>query len=107
MVEQDNSDQTLAEKLLSQTAKIEWEELIPYYARDVIWVVDYELDLIEVATTVIEDDAEKVKSLMKKNQLKKVDHEIATTWSNNDSEATIELWAVVVAPWVFVQDKSK
>jgi len=80
---------------------------VVYYARDVIWVVEPELDLIEVAISVIEDDAEKVKSLMGSNQLKKADHAIASAWSDTRLEASTELWAVVVAPWVFVQARIK
>jgi len=94
---------TLYAKLLGETATIEWKVLQPFFAKgDVLWV-DPALDLIEAAMAVTQDDAEKIKAWMTSGVFGKMTEAQALDVHDRDPE----LWAVVVSPWVLIQDGAK
>ncbi|WP_312375734.1 DUF2288 domain-containing protein [Pseudomonas oryzihabitans] len=88
--------------LLGQTAAIGWEELQPHFARGVLLEVVPELDLIEAAIAVTQDDAARVGQWLQQGQLAKVDEERAR---RRLEAPEVALWAVVVAPWVLMQER--
>ena len=89
-------------KLNRETAQIRWAELQKFFAQGrVIWV-DPALDLIAVAKLVANDDSAAVKSLMEAKQLGAVADERAAEWFERDQQ----VWAVVSAPYVLVQEPS-
>ena len=93
-------DEALWGEINAQTARIGWEELERHFARgSVIWVAP-ELDLVEVAAMLVLDRADGIESLMTSGELARATDEHARDWSDRDPE----LWAVVVAPWVLVQE---
>lgn len=92
---------TLYAKLLGETAAITWQELQPFFARGALLQVAGEADLVEVAVAVAEDDQAKVAAWLTGGQLAKMPAEQAQDWLERDSD----LWAVVVAPWVLVQER--
>jgi len=87
-------------KINSETARIPWRELQRFFAAGKLFHVHAELDLVEVACALHEDDAERVERWTAAALLGPVADEQARAWL--DSEA--ELWAVVVKPWVLVQE---
>lgn len=89
----------LAEKLNLETGRISWSELQRHFARDVVLVVAGELDLIEVATKLSEDDTQQFEAWLKNKQIWRAQDEDARQWH----EANTDFWSVVVAPWVLVQ----
>lgn len=94
-------DQELARaKINSETAKIAWSELQRYFASGNMLHVDGQLDLVEVAFAFQEDDALEVEQWMTAGSLTPASDEQARNWHQQDSS----LWAVVVKPWVLVQD---
>ncbi|MBQ0795331.1 MAG: DUF2288 family protein [Zhongshania sp.] len=86
-------------KLNRETSRILWTELQRFYAQGAVLVVAPELDLIATAAAVANDDAAAVSTWMKDNLLQKATEELAMTWLAENCE----VWAVVVAPWVLVQ----
>ncbi len=92
---------TLYAKLLGETAAITWQELQPFFARGALLQVAGEADLVEVAVAVAEDDQAKVAAWLTGGQLAKMPAEQAQDWLERDPD----LWAVVVAPWVLVQER--
>lgn len=82
-----------------QTARIEWAELAPLFARGQVVVVDSSLDLVDVAVAVATDNKSLVAQWMQAKQFGLLDTQTALYWS----EGTQPLWAVVVNPWVLVQ----
>src|SRR5512140_780127 len=82
-----------------ETAQIAWRELQRFFASGVAIAVSPELDLIEVAFQVSEDNAEQVAKWMDGGQIARVTDEQALTWYDNDAI----VWAVVVRPYVLVQ----
>jgi hypothetical protein len=92
---------TLYAKLLGETAKISWAELAPFFARGNLLKVAGSADLVEVAMGVAEDDKAKVAAWLTSGDLAKVDESLAQDFLERDPE----LWAVVIAPWVLVQER--
>ena len=94
---------TLYAKLLGETSTIEWKVLQPFFAKgDLLWV-DPALDLIDAAIAVTQDEAEKIKAWMASGVFGKMTAEHALDVNARDPE----LWAVVVSPWVMVQERAK
>jgi hypothetical protein len=92
---------TLYAKLLGETAPITWQELQPFFARGALLMVEGAQDLIAVAQAVAENDQDKVSVWLASGQLKKIDDGCAADLLERDPA----LWAVVVAPWVLVQER--
>ncbi|MBA1262793.1 DUF2288 domain-containing protein [Stutzerimonas sp. NM35] len=89
-------------KLLAETASITWEELQPFFARGALLRVASDFDLIAAAQAVAEDDREKVAAWLSEGCLGRLETEQAQDWLARDPS----LWAVVVAPWVLVQERA-
>lgn len=87
--------------LHAETARIGWQELERHFARGVVIRVAPELDLVEVATCLANDDKAAVEDWINAQQVEHLDMETARRWA----AAEPELWAVVVAPWVVVQER--
>lgn len=92
---------TLYAKLLGETASITWEELQPSFARGALLRVAGDFDLIEAAQAVARDDRDCVGAWLANGQLARLEAEQARDWLERDPP----LWAVVVAPWVLVQER--
>ncbi|MBC9251090.1 hypothetical protein A9179_12465 [Pseudomonas alcaligenes] len=93
---------TLYAKLLGETAPISWAELQPFFARGALLWVAGTLDLVEVAQAVAEDDRAKVAGWLTTGSLRKAEVDLAEDLLARDPK----LWAVVVAPWVLVQERA-
>lgn len=94
---------TLYAKLLGETAPISWQELQPFFARGALLLVEGSLDLIVVAQAVAENDQSKVTAWLAAEQLSKVEDNRAQDLLTRDPL----LWAVVVAPWILVQERAE
>ena len=87
-------------KIISETAKIPWLELQRFFAGgNVIWIAS-ELDLVDVAWTMQQDDVQQISQWSEQQQLAPVSDHQARQWIANDSL----LWAVTIKPWVVVQE---
>ncbi len=86
--------------LNAQTGRISWQELARYFARGLVVTLEQGEDLLKVAETLIDDDADAVKAMYEKGLLRRARDEDAMRWQENDAD----FWAVVVAPWVLVQE---
>ncbi len=91
----------LKQDIHSETALIAWSELQRFFAAGKAIYVSTDLDLVEVALQISNDNSDMVRQWMDKGYLAPVSDDQARYWI--DADAT--LWAVVVKPWVLVQDK--
>lgn len=82
-----------------ETARIAWKELQRFFASGAAISVSAELDLIEVAFQISEDNRAQVAQWMETGQLARVSEVQALAWY----EADADVWAVVVRPYVLVQ----
>ncbi len=95
-------DVTLREKLMCETARIEWSTLQPFFARGQLIRVSAHMDLVDVAVCIAEDDKDQLANWMAAGSVGQANEEQAMDWQERDPE----LWAVVVAPWVLVQERT-
>ncbi len=97
------SEQThppVEEKLNFETGRIGWDELARHFARGVVIRVGDGLDLVKVASAVAEDDKAAVGEWLASGAIANADLDDARRWEQSGEL----LWAVVVAPWVLVQE---
>lgn len=99
MTASDKQNELLRAKLNQETSQIPWQELQRYFAAGLVIVVSDELDLVDVAVSVANDDKASVAQWMSENRVGKVSDALAAAWL----EADAALWAVVVKPWILVQ----
>jgi hypothetical protein len=88
-------------KLLGETAAITWQELQPFFARGALLWVTPGMDLVEVAMAVAEDNGGQVGEWLQSAAISKVEARLAEDLLARDPQ----LWAVVVAPWVLIQER--
>ena len=99
----DQLNALLKQDIHSETARIAWSELQRFFAAGKAIYVSTDLDLVEVALQISNDNGDIVKQWMVKGQLAPVSDDQARYWF--DTDATV--WAVVVKPWVLVQDQKE
>ncbi len=93
---------TLYAKLLGETAEISWNELEPFFAKGALLWVDAGLDLIEAAEGMAEDNRDKVAAWLAAGSL----GEVSATRALDLVERDPSLWAVVVSPWILIQERA-
>jgi hypothetical protein len=92
----------LKAKIVSETARISWSELQKFYAAGSVVEVSAELDLVDVAFAFSQDDKAAVQHWLQAGLVDRVADTRAQLWV----EQQAELWAVVISPWILVQDKA-
>jgi len=90
----------LRQEIHSETSKIAWSELQRFFAAGKAIYVSPDLDLVEAALQVSNDNSDQIRQWMNKGKLAPVSDDQARYWIETD--ATV--WAVVVKPWVLLQD---
>ena len=91
---------TFKEKINLETSKIAWKELQRVFAAGKAIAVDPSLDLVEVALQISQDNKAGVAQWMENGYVNGVTDEQAKEWLETDAS----VWAVVVKPWVLVQN---
>jgi hypothetical protein len=92
----------LYSSLLAQTAQIGWKELERFFARGVLLHVARDLDLVSVAEAIARDDTTQVAQWLSSGLVERVQAATAADYAARDPA----LWAVVVSPWVCVQERA-
>jgi len=90
----------LRQKILLETARMDWQELAKWFARGVVVIAQSGLDLVETAACLAENDQARLQGWIETGQIRPALDEDAKRWHAADQE----FWALVVAPWVLVQE---
>lgn len=96
-------DLDLRTRLNLETGRVGWKDIEILFARGMVMVVAPELDLVEVAALTAENDTRQIKIWSDQGMVGAMSSEQALDWQSREAE----LWAVVVAPWAFVQERSQ
>jgi len=88
-------------KINGETARIPWLELQRYFAAGKVMQVAQDLDLVDVAYALQQDDVAQFESWTANAQVAPVSDDQARSWVADETA----VWAVVVKPWVLVQDR--
>ena len=84
------------------TGLITWAELQPFFARGALLSVQPGEDMVGVALAMAENDQARLRDWLQGGQLVRLSDDQAQDWQARDPL----LWAVVVAPWVLVQERT-
>ncbi|WOD19338.1 DUF2288 domain-containing protein [Paraburkholderia kirstenboschensis] len=101
MTSNDAAHSPLYAKLLAETAKIGWLELERFFARGMLLRVASDLDLVSVAEAIASDDTAQITQWLSAGLVERVQSETAADIAARDPD----LWAVVVSPWICVQER--
>lgn len=96
-----NDEEVLRNKLNLETAQIPWRELERFFAAGNVFAISESLDLVEVALAMTLDDKARIELWLTEGKIVRVSDDEAKSWHDSDSL----LWAIVVSPWVLVQEK--
>ncbi len=87
--------------LHAETAAINWKDLERFFAKGNLLRVSNELDLVDAALEIANDNGACIEAWMNNNLLAAVSNEEALLWSKGETE----LWSVIVLPWILVQQR--
>jgi hypothetical protein len=90
----------LRAKLNLETAQLQWSELERHFARGDVIKVAIGTDLIEAALNVAENKTEVIQTWLSEGRIARAEMSDAEIWHARQPM----FWAVVVAPWVLVQE---
>lgn len=90
-------------RIVAETAMIQWKELEKFYAQGLLILVSDQLNLIEVAYAIAQDEADQVTQWLESELLIRDFNQQAIKWE----KANAEVWSVVIRPWVLVQKSNK
>ena len=90
----------IGDLLNAQTGRIGWPELARHFARGVVIDVSPDEDLLAIAEALVRDQADEIDRLHKSGRLHRATDHDAMRWEEENKQ----FWAVVVAPWVLVQE---
>lgn len=86
--------------LNQETGKVTWPEIQRHFARGALVYVNSSLDLVAVADSFVVDDKPKIQQWYQTKLIAPTPDDVARRWAEED----IHLWAIVIAPWVLVQE---
>ncbi len=95
-----DADAFLRAKINSETGCVHWQSLERHYARGSVVCVAAELDRVTVAVAMAADDQRQFSEWLAAGRIWRATPQDARGWHERDPE----LWAVVTAPWVLVQE---
>ncbi|WP_018077906.1 DUF2288 domain-containing protein [Thiobacillus denitrificans] len=93
----------LRAKLNLETAQLGWPELERHFARGDVIKVAIGVDLVDAALHVAENNADTVQEWLAEGRIARAELGDAEDWHARQPL----FWAVVVAPWVLVQEVVK
>ena len=99
----DKNESEIRERVIREKSTIPWKELQRFFASGTVIYVDQQLEIVDVAISLHEDNKDMVEEWMQSGGIAKVSDDQARQWFSMDAEVT----AVVVRPWVLVQDISE
>lgn len=99
MTDSDNIDEISRAKVNLETARIAWKELLRFFAAGLVIAVSPDMDLIEVALQMSQDNKPLIEQWLSEGKIAKASDDLAREWL----EADAMLWTVVVKPWILVQ----
>lgn len=92
-------DEDLAARLRQEIGTVTWNRLQPHAERGVLFLVDSELDLLEVGIAVAEDRTESVRQWLEEGRLARPEAAKTTLWRQQGGL----FQALIVKPYIFFQ----
>ncbi len=93
--------ENLKEKLKNEIEKVTWPLLEEHNKREALLIVDLELDLVEVAAAVAEDDVENVKAWLSSEKLLRPTEQMVQSYEENPE---LGFKFIIIQPYVIAQE---
>jgi len=87
-------------RLNAEAARIAWSDLERHYARGHVIRIADSADLIDMAVAMALDEADVIAQAMQSAEVAPATEDDVLGWQG------CTLWAVVVAPWILVQERA-
>ncbi len=92
---------SLQEQLSKDVANVSWQDLLPHAKRDAVIVVADNMDLLDVATAIAEDNTVAVQKWIESKSIFKPSAEQLTNW--NQAKET-KFTTLIVQPFVIIKE---
>ncbi len=93
----------LRAKLNLETAQLAWPELERHFARGVVVKIAPGMDLVDAALQFAENNTMAIQAWLEEGRVARAELADAEDWHARQPS----FWAVVVAPWVLIQEAVK
>ena len=93
--------QDLQAELAGRMGEAEWDWLMPHAERDALVLVASDLDLVDVAVAIANDESGTVQQWIEQSLIKKPSRTQITDWSKSPSK---RFNALILQPYVLIQD---
>ena len=90
---------TIREKFESEIAPVPWKDLQRSFARGITLYVTPDLNLVDVAVEIAEDNTSAVETWMENRKIVVVSDDQARAWLDSNED----LLTAIVKPWVLIQ----
>ncbi len=90
----------LRKTLEADSGELKWQELEPHFARGVVRIVSNDLNLIDVAIDIVQNNIDIISEKLSTNNLSEPNDSQATLWHKDNAG----FLCVVVAPFVLIQE---
>lgn len=88
------------EDLKQECAPIAYKEIEQFFARGMLVLVTEDLDIIDVALVIQDDDTQQINEWISQEKVIRVHDDYALKWSKKETK----LMAVTAVPWLLVQE---
>ena len=89
----------LRQKLLMEIERVSWRPLVPHHDKGHLWLLAGDLELIEVALAVANDELAHVSGWIQSGQLRRPEAQEVDAWTADPIAQHFEF--VIVQPFVF------
>lgn len=96
--------QGLRDELAEMVGPVEWHWLKPHISRDVVVIVDPQLDILDVGVALANDNVQAVQRWIGEQLIVKPTPEQLQTWNN---EEPVSFQTLIVQPYVLIQDRGE
>ena len=86
-----------------ETATINWQSLEKFYAQGKVFLVESELNLVDVAYSLSINETGDIETWLESKQLSRDFNDQAKLWHQQDAY----VWCVVIKPWILVQANNR
>ena len=91
----------MRKRIENSIERVEWRILSPQVAKDVFILVSQNLDLVDTACSVVEDNAGEVQKMLQEGSISKPSLEQVQRWNQQPEK---QFHAVIAHPFVFIQE---
>ena len=89
----------LEDKIKKDIFTAKWSDLQRHYALGSVYLLDGEVDMLELSIAVASDDAEKIKALLESGKMGQIPDDLAKNFAKDNSMFQCS----IIQPFVFVQ----